>query len=189
MMRRLTKCLGIVALLCLVGACRRNPPADAEMLFHAADEGDLSTVQSLVERGVDVNASGELGLTALHAAAIMGRKEVVEFLLAKGANINATDEYGATPLCWAIGGDQYEVVRLLMEQGADVNTATVEGETPLWAALTWDEPNLAEFLIARDAEVDTARRISPAQPLIVCPRPTIIPCVRVAPCQAFLAMI
>ncbi len=46
----------------------------------------LETAKFLVERGADVNAAGQYGWTALHAAAYQGMNEIIEYLVSKGAN-------------------------------------------------------------------------------------------------------
>jgi ankyrin repeat protein len=58
----------------------------------------IETAKLLVERGVDVNAVGQYGWTALHAASYQGLTDVIEFLVSKGANINEMDAFGQTPL-------------------------------------------------------------------------------------------
>jgi ankyrin repeat protein len=58
----------------------------------------LQTVRFLVERGADVNAAGEFGRTALHAAAYQGLNDVIEFLAGYGANLDVKDHFGHTPL-------------------------------------------------------------------------------------------
>jgi ankyrin repeat protein len=56
------------------------------------------TVRFLVEHGADVNAAGQFGWTALHAAAYQGLNDVIEYLASKGANLDAKDGFGQTPL-------------------------------------------------------------------------------------------
>ena len=58
----------------------------------------LDTAKFLVEHGVDVNAAGQFGWTALHSATYQGLNPVVEYLVAKGAKIDAFDKLGQTPL-------------------------------------------------------------------------------------------
>jgi ankyrin repeat protein len=58
----------------------------------------IKTVAFLVEKGADVNASGQFGWTALHAAAYQGLNDVVEFLVEKGAKPDPIDRFGQTPL-------------------------------------------------------------------------------------------
>jgi ankyrin repeat protein len=58
----------------------------------------VETAKLLVEHGVDVNAVGQYGWTALHSATYQGLSDVIEFLVSKGAKINEMDAFGQTPL-------------------------------------------------------------------------------------------
>jgi uncharacterized protein len=58
----------------------------------------VDTAKFLIEHGVDVNAKGDYGWTALHAATYQGMKDLIEFLVSKGAKIDQMDEFGQTPL-------------------------------------------------------------------------------------------
>lgn len=58
----------------------------------------LETTKFLVEQGVDINAAGQFGWTALHCATYQGLNDVIEFLVSKGAKIDAFDKLGQTPL-------------------------------------------------------------------------------------------
>jgi uncharacterized protein len=58
----------------------------------------IQTARYLVEHGTDVNAAGQFGWTALHAATYQGLNDVIEYLVSKGAKIDAFDELGQTPL-------------------------------------------------------------------------------------------
>jgi ankyrin repeat protein len=58
----------------------------------------VETAKFLVERGTDVNAAGQYGWTALHAATYQGMNDLIEYLVSKGAKIDQKDEFGQTPL-------------------------------------------------------------------------------------------
>jgi ankyrin repeat protein len=58
----------------------------------------IQTARYLVDHGADVNAAGQFGWTALHAATYQGLNDVVELLVSKGAKIDAMDGLGQTPL-------------------------------------------------------------------------------------------
>jgi len=58
----------------------------------------LETAKFLVEHGADVNAAGQYGWTALHAATYQGINDLIEYLVSKGAKIDQKDEFGQTPL-------------------------------------------------------------------------------------------
>ena len=54
----------------------------------------VETGKILVEHGADVNAVGQFGWTALHAAAYQGLTDVIEFLVSKGARLDQMDASG-----------------------------------------------------------------------------------------------
>jgi ankyrin repeat protein len=58
----------------------------------------IESAKFLVEHGADVNAAGQYGWTALHAAAYQGLNDVVEYLVSNGAKIDQKDEFGQTAL-------------------------------------------------------------------------------------------
>jgi len=58
----------------------------------------LETAKFLLELGTDVNAAGQYGWTALHAAAYQGNNPVIEYLVSQGAKIDQKDEFGQTAL-------------------------------------------------------------------------------------------
>src|SRR5215475_6022838 len=58
----------------------------------------IDTVKLLIAHGVDINAVGQYGWTALHQASYQGLTEVIEYLVSKGSNINEMDAFGQTPL-------------------------------------------------------------------------------------------
>jgi ankyrin repeat protein len=58
----------------------------------------LETAKFLADQGVDVNAVGQFGWTALHCATYQGLNDAIEFLISKGAKIDAFDKLGQTPL-------------------------------------------------------------------------------------------
>jgi Acyltransferase family/Ankyrin repeats (3 copies) len=60
--------------------------------------GDLATVQKLLENGANVNGRDETGSTPLHAAAFLGRLEVAKLLLDRGADPNAKGGDGSPPI-------------------------------------------------------------------------------------------
>ncbi len=58
----------------------------------------VETAKFLIDHGADVNAAGQFGWTALHAAAYQGLNDVIEYLVSKGAKIDQMDNFGQTPL-------------------------------------------------------------------------------------------
>ena len=98
-----------------------------EDLPRAAGRGDLPAVKNFIDKGADVNAKANTGVTALIMASQQGHKEVVELLLAKGADVNAKANDGGTALIMSSLQGHKEVVELLLAKGADVNAKNHDG--------------------------------------------------------------
>ena len=63
----------------------------------AGGAGNLAAVKLFVVAGMDVNAKGKDGGTALHEAAGQGRLDIVKYLVDRGACVRVRDAYGRTP--------------------------------------------------------------------------------------------
>ncbi len=62
------------------------------------EQAALEIARLLLELGVEVNAAGENGYTALHGAGYIGSERLIELLVANGANMNVRDSFEQTPL-------------------------------------------------------------------------------------------
>ena len=94
------------------------PSGVPDQLLRAAADGDLRGVNAALESGVDVNARGEFGDSALNIAAQRGHKEIVERLIAAGANVENLGGADMTPIMNAAVAGDVGIVRLLLEKGA-----------------------------------------------------------------------
>ena len=95
---------------------REGPDA----LIWAAGSGNSDIVQTLIERGVDVNArnGGYMAgtFTPLTVAALDGRTRIVQMLLLHGADPTICENYGgSTPMQLAISERHWGVVKLLRD--------------------------------------------------------------------------
>ena len=106
-----------------VPAAATDAPLDRQ-LIEAAGCGDLGLVKTLLEKGANVNAKDDQGMTALIAASRQGRVEVAQLLVDRDADVNAIDSAGETALVYAASKGLFEVVKLLVENGAGLG---VEG--------------------------------------------------------------
>jgi hypothetical protein len=93
---------------------REQYDGDRPLAFAAAT-GHLGVVLLLIERGANINATGDGGNTALHWTAVQGHEEVVALLLEKGAHANTRDNYGRTPLMLACVNGHLGVVKVLVQ--------------------------------------------------------------------------
>jgi len=72
-------------------------------------------MERLLERGADVNAQSNKGVSALHLASYKGDLDVVRLLFRHGANVDLQDFRGETPFQLALGRGWEEVTRLLSD--------------------------------------------------------------------------
>ncbi len=117
--------------------------------WRAATEGDLVTLQRLVERGTSPDTTDQEGHTLLMLAARGGHVPVASFLLARKASVNARSRYGDTALMTAALKGHVEVARLLLANGAELNPP---GWTPLHYAAFEGRAAMVTFLLDKGAD-------------------------------------
>lgn len=110
-------------------------------LYAAINAGSIDSVKVMLDRGANVNLTGDEGVTPLMTAARVtyrGGVEMTQLLIKKGANVNARASRGSTALMYASWGvaahyedDYVRVVQLLVKHGAKVNVKNTMGATPL----------------------------------------------------------
>ena len=107
-------------------ATAADPKTEArEALWAAVRAGDVKAIAAALDKGAEVNAANEYGVTAIWIAASKGKTEVIELLLAKGADPTARDGiWYLTPLSQSL--DKLENVKALLKAGAkDVDAALI----------------------------------------------------------------
>jgi uncharacterized protein len=125
-----------------------------DKLSQAADAGNVSEVNRLLEQGVEVNAQDNDGATALMLASQNGHLNVVKALLEKGADVNAKANEGETALMVACDRGHMEVVKALLDKNADVNVKANGGTTALMVASTHGHLDMVKALLESGAEVN-----------------------------------
>ena len=80
------------------------PRGGDEEVTEAGDRNDpVEVMKILVEKGADVNAANELGMTPAHYAVQRGSERVIEYLASKGARFDTKNKQGRTPADLARG--------------------------------------------------------------------------------------
>ena len=122
------------------------------VLFKAAAKGNTKKVESMIVKGVDINASltGPKfhNETPLFVACQNGHQNVVATLLKHGANINQAASENATPLFIASQNGYKDVVEVLIKHGANINITMDDGESPLSVAKKNGHKDVVEVLLA-----------------------------------------
>lgn len=101
------------------------------LLYIAAQNGDIKTVSSLIEKNVDPNMQNANGDSALFIAAQNGHTEIVELLIATAADLNLKAKItifnigmpiiGTTPIISAARNGHLDIVKLLLDNDADAS--------------------------------------------------------------------
>jgi hypothetical protein len=109
-----------------------------------------TTIQMLIDRGVDVEALTENGQTALHMAAeIEDDPSTLRCLLQCGSDVAVVEHDSRTPLSHAIIYGNLTSVELLLEHGADISAVD---EEDLLECLR-EKPEIAQFLVGLGVEM------------------------------------
>lgn len=87
-------------------------------------ENSIEIVRYLVEKGMDVNAPGLVGLTPLMYACEGIRVKLFKFLMELGADIHAQAHNGCTVFMEAVSEDNIPVIKILVQNGVDLNVIT-----------------------------------------------------------------
>lgn len=81
---------------------KENPTTGLTALMAASINGNLGTMDVLINRGSDINfRSLKLSKAAMHFAAKHGQVDALALLIHRGAVINIGDHNGTTPLMYA----------------------------------------------------------------------------------------
>lgn len=117
--------------------------------------GDRTIVDTLLEKGSDVNEENERDKkTPLSLAAMYGDVELIQILLDKGANIKTADQANIPLLGYAAVGKDENIVRELLNRGADVTKKGAGGATPLMHAMTRPDHAITRLLLENGADVN-----------------------------------
>jgi len=127
---------------------------EAKVSLHAAaEEGNIDTLKSLLERGVDINAHDTSNQTPLDRAAAKGNVDIVRLLIERGAKVDSRDKRGWTPLHESSQYGQLEVSRVLLDHGADVNARNWIYWTPMHASACYGYLENVKLLLERGADI------------------------------------
>jgi ankyrin repeat protein len=144
----------------------REQNRPVEKFIEVATAGNIYEVNRAIEFGIEIDAIGACGHTALMAAAYYGHRSVIKVLLAAGADPNLLSDgydglgFGMTALMFAassfFASDRHLVAKQLVMAGADVNQQGAGSKTAImYAALAGaGYRTCVETLISAGADLD-----------------------------------
>lgn len=124
----------------------------ATRLLLAADGGDLESVTSLLESGVDPNVVDEDGWTALLFATVQRHGDVISALLDAGADAAIPTRDGVTPVQVAVQIGNLDALRRLLEAGAYIEQEV--SSAVLLLAIANEERETVDLLLEAGASAD-----------------------------------
>lgn len=111
-----------------------------------------STLETLIDLGVDFNFKDQEGEPALVYAATMGSAKTVQILVRNGADVNCSkNKDGTTALIRAAGMGEKDTINLLLRMGAHIDQTNHEGETALICASRLEEEGSVRLLLEKGA--------------------------------------
>jgi hypothetical protein len=144
--RRLLSALAIALFSLMPTLCAGQ---SFELLLKAANEGDVQTVGTLLNQGLDANTADTDGNTILMIAARLGHRDLVSFLIGHKASVRRRSPHGDTALMFASLKGHLEIAELLVRNGAEISHG---GWTPLHYAAFEGGPGVVSYLIGKGAD-------------------------------------
>ncbi|XP_063056524.1 CARD- and ANK-domain containing inflammasome adapter protein [Engraulis encrasicolus] len=167
-----------------VNSFRQGSESDS-LLHVAAEHGQLSVIELLLQGGAKLDARDQQGRTALHRAAAKGHTAAATVLVTAGADIYACDNASKTPLHlsahsghgetvqalvkveeeegrqqttflhMAAMRDEWEVAEAVLRAGAEPDSQDGGGKTPLCHAISRGHERTVTVLLNAGAQVDS----------------------------------
>lgn len=91
-----------------------------EQFFHAAQQGDLKTLQYCLDQGVDINVTDRQRRTAIIMACLNKNYDCVELLINAGADINQQDDVCFNPFLLSCLNNDLRLLRLVLPANPDL---------------------------------------------------------------------
>ncbi|XP_078347045.1 uncharacterized protein LOC144632297 [Oculina patagonica] len=135
------------------GETQSTENEDWKLLNSAIQGGNVTIIEMVLARGLDVNSKNSDGDTPLMIAALSGKIEAVNYLLDKGADLSLTGEYGRNSLHWASQGGNVAIIETMLSRGLDVNSKNSNGNTPLMIAALSGKMEAVSYLLDKGADL------------------------------------
>jgi len=115
------------------------------------------------QRGADIEARDEQGLTPMAYAARAGAFGMVRMFMDLNVSIDVVNNDGITPLMDVVQRGQLDMARMLLEEGANPDTRDPLGLTPVWYASKFCWTQMVRLLLDFNAETEARdnRNIGP----------------------------
>ena len=126
------------------------------LMYAAAFNSNPKVIETLIDKGANVNAKTNDGNTALIQAFLNPNPKVIETLIDAGADVKAKNNDGSTALMLAVMSNKpFDTIKMLIDEGADVNAKMNNGTTVLmFAVMGNNSPETIKMLIDEGADIN-----------------------------------
>ncbi|MFO1492428.1 MAG: ankyrin repeat domain-containing protein [Kiritimatiellia bacterium] len=121
-------------------------------IHHAASAGSTDDVSWFLSQGIPINATNEVGVTALQVAAQCNQIAVMKYLVSVGAKLDVEDNNRHSLMHFAAAGDAVDSLNYLSKQGLSFRQQDCFGYTPLHSAAAEGNLAAAEWLLQTGAD-------------------------------------
>ncbi|OHC65828.1 MAG: hypothetical protein A3H93_17250 [Rhodocyclales bacterium RIFCSPLOWO2_02_FULL_63_24] len=118
------------------------------------DKKDLTQLQELLARGVDINRADYKGVRPIHYAAFLGSVEAMKLFAERGADLKANTFGGWTALHYAAFGGHRQVAEFLVAAGLPIDVRDSGGESPLFYAIQVGDLTMVHWLVSHGADIN-----------------------------------
>ncbi|CAO2828699.1 unnamed protein product [Amaranthus hypochondriacus] len=121
-------------------------------LHTLAASGEFYLMNTLLKHDVDINASDQDGLTALHKAITCKKQAILNYLLRESADPLVQDKNGATLMHYAVRVASSQIIKTLLLHNVDINLQDNDGWTPLHLAVQARRTDVVRLLLMKGAD-------------------------------------
>ncbi|XP_070198698.1 ankyrin repeat and SAM domain-containing protein 6-like isoform X1 [Littorina saxatilis] len=131
------------------------PMERVRQIFCACEQGDVDSVQTLLDQGCDVDSVDEDDNTPLQVASANGHESVVRLLIMRGAGLDKRNVFGWTPLLQASRYGHSSVVALLIQHQADIHAKNRYGACALTLASRGGHIQTVKLLVESGVDLNS----------------------------------
>jgi len=141
----------LVALVFTAGFSMMSVAVTERDFLRGAQNGDIDTVYTALQQGINASARSADTTTALQWAVQGDHIDIVELLLSNGADAKTSNRYGVTAAALAAENGNAKIMNMLLSAGVDPNQSMPEGETLLMTAARTGNAATVRMLLEQGA--------------------------------------
>src|SRR4030042_5682523 len=126
---------------------KKDETNEVSNLVKLAKSDKKERILQLLEQGLNINAQGEDGATAVSILACTNFIDALKILISCGADLNIPDNEGISALIHATINKNNEVINLLVNNGANVNAIRNDGKNALIIFAEQGDIESVQFLL------------------------------------------